>query len=34
MVPDVSKEHSVSTFKVQAVQEQPTWKFFFGVPDL
>ena len=33
VVPDVSKEHSVFPFKVQAVQEQPTWKFFFGVPD-
>jgi len=33
VVPDVSKEHSVFPFRVQAVQEQPTWKFF-GVPDL
>jgi hypothetical protein len=34
VVPDVSKEHSVFPFKVQAVQEQPTWKFFFWLPDL
>jgi hypothetical protein len=34
VVPDVSKEHSVFSFRVQEVQEQPTWKFFFGVPDL
>jgi hypothetical protein len=31
VVPYVSKEHGVFTFKGQAVQEQqPTWEFFLG----